>query len=80
MYVLLARTGAPGPKGISCFIIPKDAPGLSFGKKESKMGWNSQPTRMVIMEDCTIPASSLLGAEVLCAHPIVGIMCSPHHR
>lgn len=62
LYFIMARTGDQGPKGISCFIVPKDSPGLSFGKKESKMGWSSQPTRMVIMEDCVVPAANMLGA------------------
>ncbi|RKP25568.1 mitochondrial isobutyryl-CoA dehydrogenase [Syncephalis pseudoplumigaleata] len=63
VYVIMARTGGAGPKGISAFIVEKDAPGLSFGKKERKVGWNSQPTRAVIMEDCQVPARNLLGAE-----------------
>lgn len=63
IYLVMARTGEPGPKGISCFIIPKDTPGLSFGKKEHKMGWNSQPTRAVILEDCAVPATNLLAGE-----------------
>lgn len=63
VYLVMARTGEPGPKGISCFIIPKDTPGLSFGKKEHKMGWNSQPTRAVILEDCAVPATNLLAGE-----------------
>ncbi|RKP14036.1 butyryl-CoA dehydrogenase [Piptocephalis cylindrospora] len=63
VYVIMARTGEAGPKGISCFIVEKDSPGLSFGKKEDKLGWNSQPTRAVIMEDCRIPAANLLGGE-----------------
>ena len=63
VYVVMARTGEPGPRGISCFIVPRDAPGLSFGAQERKLGWNSQPTCAVIMEDCRIPAANLLGAE-----------------
>ncbi|KAF8953314.1 Isobutyryl-CoA dehydrogenase, mitochondrial, partial [Entomortierella lignicola] len=63
VYMVLARTGGPGPKGISCFIVEKGFKGLSFGKKEVKMGWNSQPTCAVIMEDCEVPAENLLGAE-----------------
>eukprot|EP00048_Salpingoeca_helianthica_P017338 m.236739 g.236739 ORF g.236739 m.236739 type:complete len:421 (-) comp20743_c0_seq1:175-1437(-) len=63
VYLVMARTGDQGPKGISCFIIDKNAPGLSFGKKEAKLGWNCQPTRMVIMEDCVVPASNVLGGE-----------------
>ncbi|KAJ1977779.1 Isobutyryl-CoA dehydrogenase, mitochondrial, partial [Dimargaris verticillata] len=61
VYLVMARTGESGPKGISCFIVDKDAPGLSFGKKELKMGWNSQPTRAVILEDCKVPEENLLG-------------------
>ncbi|KAH6576870.1 hypothetical protein BASA62_001155 [Batrachochytrium salamandrivorans] len=65
IYIILARTGGPGPKGISCFLVEKDTPGLSFGKKEKKVGWNSQPTRAVILEDCVIPvaACGLGGAQ-----------------
>jgi alkylation response protein AidB-like acyl-CoA dehydrogenase len=63
VYLVMARTGVEGPRGISCFIVPKDAPGLSFGAQERKLGWNSQPTCAVIMEDCRVPAANLLGAE-----------------
>lgn len=63
LYVVMVRTGEPGPKGISCVIIEKGTPGLSFGKKEKKVGWNSQPTRAVIMEDCRIPVSNRIGLE-----------------
>ncbi len=63
VYLVMARTGVDGPRGISCFIVPKDAPGLSFGAQERKLGWNSQPTCAVIMEDCRIPVSNLLGPE-----------------
>ncbi|KAF8942919.1 Isobutyryl-CoA dehydrogenase, mitochondrial, partial [Haplosporangium bisporale] len=63
VYVIMARTGGPGPKGISCFIVEKGFKGLSFGKKENKLGWNSQPTRAVIMEDCEVPVENLVGAE-----------------
>lgn len=62
-YLIMARTGAEGPRGISCFIVPKNAPGLSFGAQERKLGWNSQPTSAVIMEDCRVPAANMLGAE-----------------
>lgn len=62
-YVVMARTGEPGPKGISCFIVERGFPGLSFGKKEKKLGWNSQPTRAVIFEDCVVPATNLIGKE-----------------
>ncbi|CAL1280914.1 unnamed protein product [Larinioides sclopetarius] len=63
IYILMARTGQNGPKGISCLVVEKGTPGLSFGKKEKKLGWNSQPTRAVILEDCKIPVSNRLGAE-----------------
>ena len=63
MYVVMARTGEDGPKGISTFVVPKDAPGLSFGANEQKMGWNMQPTRQVIFEDCKVPAENRLSNE-----------------
>ncbi|WP_372707181.1 acyl-CoA dehydrogenase family protein [Brevundimonas sp.] len=61
VYVVMARTGEAGPKGISAFVVDKDAPGLSFGAQEKKMGWNSQPTAMVAFDECRIPAANLLG-------------------
>ncbi len=63
VYLVMARTGGPGPKGISCFIMPGDAPGLSFGANERKMGWNAQPTRSVIMEDVRLGPEQMLGRE-----------------
>lgn len=60
-YFLFARTGEEGPRGISAFAIPKDTKGLSFGPNERKMGWNAQPTRQVILEDCRVPAAQLVG-------------------
>ena len=63
IYVVMARTGDDGPGGISTFIVPKDAVGLSFGKLEEKMGWNSQPTSAVIFSNCKVPAENRLGAE-----------------
>ena len=63
VYVVMARTGADGPKGISTFVVDKDAPGLSFGAQERKMGWNSQPTAIVAFDDCRIPTANLLGKE-----------------
>ena len=63
VYVVMARTGAEGPKGISTFVVPKDAPGLSFGANEKKMGWHMQSTRQVIFEDCKVPAENLLSGE-----------------
>jgi alkylation response protein AidB-like acyl-CoA dehydrogenase len=63
VYLVMARTGAAGPRGISCIVVEKDAPGLSFGAQEKKLGWKSQPTAMVILENCRVPAANLLGAE-----------------
>ena len=63
IYVTMVRTGGAGPKGISCLVVEKDAPGLSFGKKERKLGWNTQPTAMVIFEDCRVPVANRLGEE-----------------
>ncbi|TPX51505.1 hypothetical protein SeMB42_g01087 [Synchytrium endobioticum] len=63
LYAVMARTGSAGPKGISCILVEKGTPGLSFGKKERKVGWNSQPTRAVIFEDCRVPISNRVGAE-----------------
>ena len=62
IYIVMARTGAEGPKGISTFIVPKDAPGLTFGALENKMGWHMQSTRQVIFTDCRVPAEYLLSA------------------
>ncbi|XP_042330949.1 isobutyryl-CoA dehydrogenase, mitochondrial [Sceloporus undulatus] len=59
----MCRTGGPGPKGISCLVLEKGIPGLSFGKKERKVGWNSQPTRAVVFEDCVVPVANRLGEE-----------------
>ncbi|PRA04614.1 acyl-CoA dehydrogenase [Arthrobacter sp. MYb229] len=63
LYLVMARTADTGGRGISAFLLPADAPGLSFGAKEKKMGWNAQPTRQVIMQDVRIPVENLLGAE-----------------
>ncbi|MBT1156009.1 isobutyryl-CoA dehydrogenase [Aminobacter anthyllidis] len=63
VYVAMVRTGADGPKGISTLVIPKDAPGLSFGANEHKMGWHMQSTRQVIFDDCKVPAENLLSNE-----------------
>jgi len=63
VYVVMARTGGPGPSGISAFIVPGDAAGLSFGPNERKMGWNAQPTRQVVFEDVRVPAENRLAAE-----------------
>ena len=63
IYMVMVRTGGEGPKGISCLVVEKETPGLSFGKKERKLGWNSQPTAMVIFEDCRVPVANRIGAE-----------------
>ena len=63
VYVTMVRTGEDGPKGISTIVVPKDAPGLSFGGNEFKMGWNAQPTRTVIFDNCRVPIENLLGEE-----------------
>ncbi|XP_056296819.1 isobutyryl-CoA dehydrogenase, mitochondrial isoform X2 [Pseudoliparis swirei] len=63
VYIVMCRTGAKGARGISCVVVEKGTPGLSFGKKEKKMGWNSQPTRAVIFEGCAVPVINRLGAE-----------------
>ncbi len=63
IYTCMVRTGEDGPKGISCLVVEKGAPGLSFGKKDKKMGWNSQPTAQVIFEDCRVPVANRIGAE-----------------
>ena len=63
VYVTMVRTGEEGPKGISTIVVPKDAPGLSFGALENKMGWHMQSTRQLIFEDCKVPAENLLSGE-----------------
>jgi alkylation response protein AidB-like acyl-CoA dehydrogenase len=62
-YVVMARTSDEGPRGISTFLVEGGTPGLSFGANERKMGWNAQPTRAVIFEDCRVPVDNRLGAE-----------------
>lgn len=63
IYIVMARTGGPGPKGVSAFIVSKGTKGLSFGKKEEKMGLRASPTAEMILEDAVIPASNLIGVE-----------------
>lgn len=63
VYVVMVRTGEPGPSGISTIVVEKDTPGLSFGANEKKMGWNAQPTRAVIFENCRVPVANRLGPE-----------------
>ncbi len=63
VYVTMVRTGDDGAGGVSCIVIPKDAPGISFGAQERKMGWNSQPTSTVQFDDCRVPVENLVGEE-----------------
>ncbi|MHA2829241.1 acyl-CoA dehydrogenase family protein [Vibrio harveyi] len=63
VLVVMARTGDAGAKGVSAFVVPADADGISYGRKEPKMGWNSQPTRAVTFDNVSIPVSHLLGEE-----------------
>lgn len=63
IYVVMARTSDDGARGVSCFVVEKDMPGVSFGPNERKMGWNAQPTAQVIFEDARIPAANRVGAE-----------------
>jgi alkylation response protein AidB-like acyl-CoA dehydrogenase len=60
-YIVMARSGDAGPKGISAFVVMDGSDGLSFGGLEDKMGWRSQPTRQVQLDDCNIPSGDLLG-------------------
>jgi Acyl-CoA dehydrogenases len=63
VYIVMARTGEPGARGISAFLVPDGAAGLSFGANEKKMGWKAQPTRQVILDEVRVPAAAMLGAE-----------------
>jgi alkylation response protein AidB-like acyl-CoA dehydrogenase len=63
VYVVMARTGEPGARGITAFLVPDGTPGLSFGVKEHKMGWKAQPTRQVILDEVRVPAENVLGGE-----------------
>jgi alkylation response protein AidB-like acyl-CoA dehydrogenase len=63
LYVTMVRTGEEGPKGISCLVIEKDMPGVSFGANERKLGWHSQPTRQVILEEVRVPVANRVGGE-----------------
>ena len=63
IYFVMCRTGGHGAHGISCILIEKGTNGLSFGAKERKLGWNSQPTRAVILENCKVPIENLVGEE-----------------
>jgi alkylation response protein AidB-like acyl-CoA dehydrogenase len=61
VYVVMARTGSDGPRGISAFVVENGTPGLSFGAQEQKMGWNAQPTAQVVFDGVRVPADALLG-------------------
>lgn len=63
LYLVMARTGGPGPNGISAILVEKDAPGLSFGANERKMGWNAQPTRAVRLDGVRVPVENRVGEE-----------------
>lgn len=63
LLVVMARTGGEGPSGISAFAIPADSEGISYGRKEEKMGWNSQSTRPIVFENVRVPAANMLGQE-----------------
>jgi alkylation response protein AidB-like acyl-CoA dehydrogenase len=63
IYVTMCRTGKEGPKGISCLVVEKDMPGVSFGAQEKKLGWHSQPTAQVNFDEVRVPAENLVGAE-----------------
>ncbi|RUQ95746.1 MULTISPECIES: acyl-CoA dehydrogenase family protein [Legionella] len=63
VYLCMVRTGDESPRGITCLLVEKDRPGLSFGKLEKKMGWRNQPTSMVYFENCRVPVSNRVGDE-----------------
>jgi hypothetical protein len=63
IYVVMARTGEAGSRGISCIVVENGTPGLSFGAREKKLGWKSQPTAMVAFENCRVPVGNRIGAE-----------------
>jgi alkylation response protein AidB-like acyl-CoA dehydrogenase len=63
VYVVMARTGGPGPKGISAFVVENGTPGLSYGAQEKKLGWNAQPTAQVNFDNCRVPEANRIGAE-----------------
>jgi alkylation response protein AidB-like acyl-CoA dehydrogenase len=63
VYLVMARSGEGGPRGISCFLVENGTPGLSFGAQERKLGWHSQPTAMVMLDGCRVSAANRVGAE-----------------
>ena len=63
IYVVMVRTGVEGPKGISCLVVEKDTPGLSFGAPEKKLGWNASPTAQVVLDNVKVPVANRVGNE-----------------
>jgi len=63
VYVVMARTGEGGPRGISTIVVEKGTPGLSYGAQEKKLGWKTQPTAMVMFENCRVPVANRIGKE-----------------
>jgi alkylation response protein AidB-like acyl-CoA dehydrogenase len=63
VYIVMARTGGEGASGISAFVVEDGTEGISFGADEKKMGWHTQPTRQVVLQNCRVPARNLLGEE-----------------
>jgi alkylation response protein AidB-like acyl-CoA dehydrogenase len=63
VLILMARTGGEGAKGISCLLVPADLPGIEYGRKEEKMGWNCQPTRTISFDNVRVPVSNRVGNE-----------------
>lgn len=63
LYVTMVRTGEPGPRGISCLVIERDMPGVSFGTPERKLGWNASPTAQVILDNVRVPVANRVGEE-----------------
>jgi alkylation response protein AidB-like acyl-CoA dehydrogenase len=63
VYAVMARTGDSSSRGISCILVEKGTPGISFGAQEKKLGWKSQPTAMVLFENCRVPVTNRVGAE-----------------
>jgi len=63
VYLVMVRTGEHKSRGITCLLVDKDTPGLSFGVPEKKLGWNASPTAQLIFEDCRVPAANCVGAE-----------------
>src|SRR5205823_13886110 len=62
-YLVMARTGEEGPKGVSAFAVERGWEGFEFGRLEDKMGWNASPMRELVFEGCRVPGSNLIGEE-----------------